>query len=255
MDFRKVFDLIPEEFDRNRPRYCGEAFEYIFRETGLGMGKTVLEIGPGTGQATESLLKSGCGYTGLELGEHLYDFLLRRFAGAENARFVNGDFCTWDFGDTKFDTVFSAATIQWIPEKIAFSRSFDLLNPGGYLVMIANIGDDLARNSRELVEAKNAIYDRYFRPEIPYTCKIDKHAVVNYGFETPTVADFTYDTDMTAVEYVRMAMTNADHILLKEPYRSAFTEGLRKAVNAHGGVWRRHDRVNVVIARKPEKIG
>lgn len=29
MEFRKIFDTIPEKFDKWRPRYCQEAFENL----------------------------------------------------------------------------------------------------------------------------------------------------------------------------------------------------------------------------------
>ena len=71
MDFRKIFDTIPEEFDRWRPRYCPELFADLAEYGQLGPGKEVLEVGPGTGQATEPVLRTGCSYTAIELGEHL----------------------------------------------------------------------------------------------------------------------------------------------------------------------------------------
>ena len=49
MDFRKIFDTIPEEFDRWRPRYCPELFADLAEYGQLGPGKEVLEVGPGTG--------------------------------------------------------------------------------------------------------------------------------------------------------------------------------------------------------------
>ena len=251
MEFRKVFDLIPEEFDRWRPKYCPEAFEDIIRYAGLKPGKRVLEIGPGTGQATEPLLLTGCSYTGIELGEHLCGFAARKFAGYPNCRMINGDFCTYDFAGERFDMIFSAAAIQWIPEEAAFGRAFELLKPGGCLIMIANIGNDSARNPPELIEAKNAIYEAYFTPQTPYTCGINKANVVNYGFAPIEISDYEYDTDMTADEFVRFTMTHADHITLSEPNRSLFMEGLRSAVDRNGGVWKRRDRVNVVKTRKP----
>lgn len=254
MEFRKVFDLIPEEFDQWRPQYCPESFADIIRYADLKPDKKVLEIGPGTGQATKPLLMTGCDYVGIELGEHLYDFTKKKFADYTNCRMINGDFCTYDFANEKFDMIFSAATIQWIPEDIAFGRSFELLKPGGSLVMIANIGDDSRRNSAKMIAEKNAIYDSYFDPETPYICRINKSNVVNYGFTPIEISDYEYDTDMTADEFVHFTMTHADHITLREPNRSLFMEGLRNVINNNGGIWRRHDRVNVVKTKKPEEI-
>lgn len=51
MDFRKTFDRIPVEFDKNRPRYREEVFRELASVCKLGLDKKVLEIGPGTGQA------------------------------------------------------------------------------------------------------------------------------------------------------------------------------------------------------------
>lgn len=53
MDFRKTFDTIPEQFDKWRPRYCDELFVDVIKYANIDKSKSVLEIGPGTGQATE----------------------------------------------------------------------------------------------------------------------------------------------------------------------------------------------------------
>ena len=53
MDFRKTFDRIPETFDKYRLRYCDELFTEIITISDLNSSKDVLEIGPGTGQATK----------------------------------------------------------------------------------------------------------------------------------------------------------------------------------------------------------
>ena len=67
MDFRKTFDLIPERFDQYRPRYCPELFQELTSACRLAPDKRVLEIGPGTGQATEPVLQTGCEYTALKI--------------------------------------------------------------------------------------------------------------------------------------------------------------------------------------------
>ena len=52
MEYRKVFDTIPEQFDKFRPRYSPELFEFFIKEANIGVQTKVLEIGPGTGRAT-----------------------------------------------------------------------------------------------------------------------------------------------------------------------------------------------------------
>ena len=60
MEYRKLFDTIPEQFDRYRPRYSPELFADLIGYAGIGPGRTVLELGPGTGQATDPILETGC---------------------------------------------------------------------------------------------------------------------------------------------------------------------------------------------------
>ena len=69
------------------------------------------------------------------------NFKRNKFKDYNNFHIVNGDFGLYDYGDKKFDLVYSAATIQWIPEPIAFSKSFELLKSGGYLAMMTLHGD------------------------------------------------------------------------------------------------------------------
>ena len=118
MEFRKVFDSIPEQFNKWRPRYCEEVFSDVIQYAKLHTDKTVLEIGPGTGQATEPILKTGCSYLGIELGEHLAEYTKNKFSSYNNFHIVNADFENYDFGQQQFDLVYSAATIQWIPEEV-----------------------------------------------------------------------------------------------------------------------------------------
>ena len=128
MDYRKIFDTIPEQFDKFRPRYSADLFADLISYAGIGPGKTVLELGPGTGQATEPILKTGCDYHAIELGENFYRKMNEKFASYPNFHIVNDDFVTHDFGGQKFDMIYSAATIQWIPERIAFPKTlFGLL--------------------------------------------------------------------------------------------------------------------------------
>lgn len=116
MDFRKTFDRIPESFDKYRPRYCEELFRELITACDLNADKKVLEIGPGTGQATEPVLKTGCDYTAIELGENFTFFMQEKFGAYPNFKIVNADFenvlnygyVNWKYTEWKKERVLSA---------------------------------------------------------------------------------------------------------------------------------------------------
>ena len=84
IEYRKVFDTSPEQFDRFRPRYSADLFAYFIEKAGIGAETKVLEIGPGTGQATDPILDTGCDYNAIELGEHLYAKMKEKYSSRPN---------------------------------------------------------------------------------------------------------------------------------------------------------------------------
>ena len=202
MEFRKIFDTIPEQFDRYRPRYCPALFEYLIHDAGIGPGKRVLEIGPGTGQATDPILQTGCDYHAIELGEHLCAKMREKYDRFPNFHLVHDDFITHDFGQQRFDMVYSAATIQWIPEEVAFSKTFELLKPGGVLAMMLTRSDYRTPNEA-LYEKIQQLYAQYYKPDIPYT----QRTAVS-GMTTLRIMASWISRSMISAEGVKWILTN-----------------------------------------------
>lgn len=233
MEFRLCFDSIPEQFEKWRIHYSDELFEYLIGKAGIGMGTKVLEIGPGTGQATDPILDTGCDYTAIELGKNFSDMLDKKYGSRDNYRLINDDFITHDFGTDRFDFIYSAATIQWIPEDIAFGKTFELLKSGGLLAMMFLHGD-YESTDPELYADIQKVYDEYFKPETQYKGGFRYDNAVNYGYTELETKYFKGRREYTADEYIQYIGTHSDHIMLKEPYRTPFFEGIHKAVKAHG---------------------
>ena len=234
-----------------RPRYCDELFRDIIEYANIGPGKSVLEIGPGTGQATEPFLKTGCDYLAIELGEHFVDFTKKKFGTYENFHIVNDDFETHDFGERNFDLVFSAATIQWIPEEIGFPKVFNLLKNGGALAMFMTYTDEKTSNG-SLYDEIQKVYDEHFHVETRYTCSLNYDNVVNYGFVDLNYRDWKKTRIYNADEYVEyLSGTQVEHITLQEPYRSNFNNGVREAVIHAGNRIILDDTIALYLTRKP----
>lgn len=253
MEFRKVFDTIPEQFDKFRPRYSRDLFDYLIGTAGICPETAVLEIGPGTGQATDPILDTGCNYNAIELGEHLYAKMIEKYGDRPNFHIVNDDFITHDFGDRKFDVIYSAATIQWIPERVAFPKTLDLLKPGGMLAMMFLIGDYKSSNE-ELYGNIQKVYDEYYKPEKEYKDMkepFDYLHATDYGYTDLDRHDFYGKRVFTADEYVQYCGTHSDHMVIPEPYKTKFFEGLRNAVLDAGDRVEFRDTYVLYTVRKP----
>ena len=70
-DLGRVFNEVPELYDRVRPGYPDELFADLVSIIGMDERSSVLEVGCGTGQATRSLAALGCSMTAIEPGTEI----------------------------------------------------------------------------------------------------------------------------------------------------------------------------------------
>ena len=75
MDLRVTFNVDAQNYDTYRPTYPKELFLDIIQYSGISFGKNALEIGVGTGQATEPILGNGCNVKAIELGNNLAQYV------------------------------------------------------------------------------------------------------------------------------------------------------------------------------------
>ena len=232
-DNRLAFDKITDIFDKWRCRYSQELFDYIIETSGLDKSKKCLEIGPGTGQATDFALQTGCDYTAIELGGNLTMFMKDKYAKYPNFNIVNADFETYEFPKNSYDLVYSAAAIQWIREDIAYSKCAQMLKNGGYLAMFFTRGDYRTPNPK-LYASIQKIYDKHFKPANPYTCKFNYENGTNYGLDYIGKKEFYGRREFTADEYIEYIHTHSDHTAIDEACRELFFEGIRNAIVEYG---------------------
>ena len=130
------FDLEASRYERARPRYPEVLFDRLIVESGLSVGMRALEIGPGTGQATEPLARRGLQICAVELGPHLAAEARSRLAPYPDVEVIVGDFEELPLPVATFDLVIAATALHWISEPLRFSRPHQLLKPGGHLGLL-----------------------------------------------------------------------------------------------------------------------
>jgi SAM-dependent methyltransferase len=127
-----------------RPGYPIEVFEILARRCGLGVGRDVLEIGPGTGQATLPMLDLGARITAVEPGIELARLLAQRCSGRA-IDIVVGPFEAVVLPEDGFDLVTAATSFHWVDPTVGFERCARCLRGGGWLGLWWTIWGDPER--------------------------------------------------------------------------------------------------------------
>jgi SAM-dependent methyltransferase len=134
----RVFDEVPELYDRVRPGYPDALFEDLAAVTGVDRRSPVLEVGCGTGQATRSLAALGYPVTAVEPGAAMAAYARRRLAGFGDVRVDTSTFEDWDDRGARFDLLVAATSWHWVDPSVGWRRAHELLRPGGWLALIGN---------------------------------------------------------------------------------------------------------------------
>jgi SAM-dependent methyltransferase len=131
-----VFDAVAEGYDA-RPPYPEAVYTLLAERCGLGPGSRVLEIGPGTGQATVPVLELGAEVTAVEPGAALAARLRTHAAGEHSTKLevVVGSFESAELPDAHFDLVVAATSFHWVDPAIGLPKVARHLRPGGWLAL------------------------------------------------------------------------------------------------------------------------
>jgi SAM-dependent methyltransferase len=92
---KRSFDAAARLYDRFRPGYPEPLFDDLVELSGIPEGGRVLEIGPGTGQATLPLARRGFSILGLELGASMARLCRKNLAAFPKVEILTTAFEDW----------------------------------------------------------------------------------------------------------------------------------------------------------------
>ena len=103
----EMFNQAAEYYDKYRPSYPEEIIDSLISVTGISDKSDLLEIGCGSGKATEQFVGNGFNILGIDPGEDLVRIGNERFKN-ESINFVQGRFEEHNFVQKKFDVIYAA---------------------------------------------------------------------------------------------------------------------------------------------------
>jgi SAM-dependent methyltransferase len=135
----RVFNEVPDLYDRVRPTYPDELFADLVAITGLNQQSLVLEVGCGTGQATRSLASLGCRVTAVEAGPDMAALARQRLAPFGNVTVETSAFEDWNDAGRRFHALVAAASWHWVEPSIGWAKAHQVLRPVGWMAVLGNV--------------------------------------------------------------------------------------------------------------------
>ncbi len=232
---RESFDKVPEIYHRIRPGYPRALFDDLFDL--LPERPHVLEVGPGTGQATGDLLAHGARVRAVEIGPAMAK-KLRQVLPARELTVAVGDFERVPTDEAIYDCVFSATAYHWIKPTAQLDRPASLLNPGG-LIAIVDLNQVDSPNDRGFFAAAQPIYERYGEghtgPPAPRRTEVDppirsalQHDERFAGLE---VRCYDWDQTYSAAEYRQLMLSYSGTQSMESATRECLLEEMEQFVS------------------------
>lgn len=148
------FDRVADRYERGRPDYPAGAVEYLATALGMRPGRSILDVGAGTGKFTREIVRFGAAVTAVEPMPKMREQFAQRLPGTP---LLEGTAEHLPVGDATVDAIVCAQAFHWFDTAAAAREFARVLRPDGALGLIWNIRDEPVPWVRELT----TILDRY----------------------------------------------------------------------------------------------
>jgi SAM-dependent methyltransferase len=253
---RDTFNEIPLLYNEVRPCYPDKLFSKLIDVTALQKDSTLLEIGPGTGQATKPLAQKGFNITAIELGNSLAELARQQLHAYRNIQIVTGTFEETTLPPASFDLVFAATSFHWIEPAVRFSKSHTVLKNKGHLAIIHtnHISDekgDLFFNASQPVFDRYNFTDKYQKPKLPKSEELKANDIDERLFKLVHFELFPVTVTYSARQFVQLLNTFSNHLAAPKEVQHAFYEEIETLIHhSFQGKIDRHFSMSLTVAEK-----
>jgi len=253
---QQIFSRLASTYDEVRPGYPDELYEVIRGECSIEENSLILEIGAGTGIATEEMYtRFQSPMTALEPGLESFDRLRSRMLGYEGVSVLNTSFERF-VPVRPFDCIVSATAFHWVDRKTRFALADRSLKEEGSLILFWN---NYSRTDDSFFDEIQAVYKHYY-PVKTFNNDIRiiqrksiedrKREITKSGlFEIVRHEEFLVYRTYSADDYVRLLKTFSKNAKRPAESMSIFYEKMNELVASRGGL-KLPILVDLNIARK-----
>jgi trans-aconitate methyltransferase len=239
---RKTFDSIAQTYDENRPSYPTEIVDDVVAISGVTADSRLLEIGCGTGHATQVFASRGLQVHGLDLGENMAALARRRLAQFPRVTIEVVDFEHWST-TSRYDLIYAATAFHWLDPATRQQKIASLLRPCGWLAVwrnrhIRNGSSDNFLDAAQTIYSSIAPELALERGQLPgpdEIVAIEKEEFDPTLFDEPVTRIHYWSRSYNAAQYVDLLNTHSDHQLLPSERRQQLFDRLSTLIHTEYG--------------------
>jgi SAM-dependent methyltransferase len=227
------FGAAARVYDTHRPRYPDQIIDDLLMQS----PQTVLDVGAGTGIASEQLLARGASVLAVEP-----DPRMAEIARGKGIPIEIGTFESWDPAERRFDLVVFGQSFHWVNPDVALPKVHRLLSAGGHLALMWNrllpthpTRSDLAAIYRDYMDPGSPLVDGSWNGPIDSEHRTDGliAPITAAGF---TVEERTYPRDdhYSTEQWLDLSFTYSNHLVLAAEKASELRTRLAERIGSNG---------------------
>jgi SAM-dependent methyltransferase len=227
------FGAAARVYDAHRPRYPDQLIDDLL----VPSPQTALDVGAGTGIASEQLLANGVNVLAVEPDQRMADV-----ARDKGIRVEIGTFESWDAAERRFDLVVFGSSFHWVNPEIALPKVQGLLTSGGRLALMWNrlfpthpTQGDLAEIYRDYMDPGSSVFGGWPNDLVDTERRAERMStsITASGF---TVEERTYPrrAHYSTQQWLDLAFTHSNHLVLAADKASELRARLAERIGSKG---------------------
>lgn len=250
----EMFNKAADYYDKYRPSYPKDIIDTIIKETGIKKDSKLIEIGAGSGKATELFAGKGFKILCIDPGEDLVKIGNHKFK-SDTILFQCSRFEDYDFAEQDWDVIFAAQSFHWVPQPQGYEKCASLLKNNGHLAVFWNMYITYNNSlDNELLNISNK-YGGFADFLSEKDCEKRINLIVSEIessklFSKPKVFHKLWKQDYTADEYFGFVLTGNRFMQKSEREKAAAYEDIVILANKNNGIIERPYLCVLYLAEK-----
>jgi trans-aconitate methyltransferase len=253
---KQSFNFAASSYEKYRPNYPEQLYKDIIEYAELHPNDSLLEIGGGTGKATEGFIQQGySNITCIEYGENLAELTKAKFSAYPHVHVVHSAFEDWNSAESQYALAFSGTAFHFIPSEIGYPKTALHLKKDGvaaffWFVHIAS-NEPVYQSIREVYKEYAPHLDDSSIPSLEEFIQERSELTLQSGhFHRLKAHTYKWDQIYTPSDYIGLLTTHSGHQVLPEDQKDELFRGIEEVILNRGGTITKKHAVALFLAKK-----